>query len=167
VRRFSALPTIVVALAIACVAAGCGEKSSNTTTTTAGTPYPFAAKLDSAQARPKPKGAENASGSYLGTMTLGPGGGSLNWRLSLEKLSGPAVSAQIHLGRPGKIGVVAVSLCAPCSVNDRGSLGANAGLLNALVSQPTYVNVVTKKNPRGEIRGRIVVRKPVGASGAG
>ena len=164
----SALPSVLVALAIGGVATGCGgEKKADTTTTVPGTPYPFAAKLDAAQERPKSKGAEHASGKLLGTMTVGPGGGSINWRLSLKGLTGPATAAELHLGLPGKIGVVAVTLCAPCSAKAHGSLGANGGLLNALVSQPVYVNVVTKRNPKGEIRGRIVVRKPVGASGSG
>ncbi len=66
-----------------------------------------------------------------------------------------------------KVGVVAVNLCAPCARNAHGSLGANAGLLLALVDRPTYVEVQTKRNPKGEIRGRIVVTKPVGASGGG
>ena len=162
------MPLLLVALAIGGVATGCGsDKKSEATTTVPGTPYPFAAKLDAAQTRPKPKGAEDASGKFLGTMTVGPGGGSINWRLGLKGLSGPATSAEIHLGRPGKIGVVGVTLCMPCSAKAHGSLGANGGLLNALVSQPTYVNVVTKRNPQGELRGRIVVTKPVGASGGG
>ena len=160
------MPSMLVALAIAGMAAGCGDGNSNTTTTTAGTPYPFSAKLDTAQELPKPKGAENASGTYLGTMTVGPDSGSLNWRLSLKGLSGPATTAQIHLGRPREVGIVAVTLCMPCAVNAHGSLGANAGLLHALAGSPTYINVATKHNPKGEIRGRIIVKQPVGASGA-
>jgi CHRD domain len=159
---------MLVALAIAGVAAGCGGKSSSDTTpTTPGTPYPFAAKLDAAQVVPKPKDAENASGSVAGTITAGPGGGTLNWRLKLKGLTGPATAAQIHLGRARKGGVVALTLCAPCARDAHGSLGGNAGLLLALVDRPTYVEVQTTRNPKGEIRGRVVVSKPVGASGSG
>ena len=165
-RSVPALPSIFV-LAIACVAAGCGGKSNTTTTEAAGTPYPVAAKMDTAQQVPKPKDAEKASGTFGGTMTVGPSGGTLDWRLKLKGLSGPATAAQIHLGGPRKVGVVAVTLCTPCARDAHGSLGANAGLLLALVDRPSYVSVQTKRNPKGEIRGRIVVTKPVGASGSG
>jgi hypothetical protein len=167
VRRLSFLPLTLGALALAAALTGCGGSDGSDTSTVAGTAYPFAATLNTIQQVPKPKGAEGASGNFLGTITIAGPNGTLDWRLSLEGLTGGATAAQIHLGAPRKTGVVAVNLCRPCSPNARGSLGANAGLLLALVDRPTYVDVQTKRNPRGEIRGRIKVTKPVGASGGG
>jgi hypothetical protein len=161
---------MLVALAIAGGVAGCGGKSASTSATTTAstlpaTEYPFKAKLDSTVGSPKPKGAEKASGNYAGTMTLQGGSGTIDWRLSYKGLTGGATVAQVHLGLPGKSGVAALNLCGPCPPDAHGSIGANAGLLLALIDRPTYVEVQTKHNPRGEIRGRIKLTKPAGATG--
>jgi len=55
-----------------------------------------------------------------------------------------------------------MNLCAPCGPHARGSIGANGALLQALLGRPAYVNVHTKRNPRGEIRGRLQVTRPRG-----
>ncbi len=160
---------MLAALTIGAAVAGCGGKSASSSSTTESTvpsnTYPLAAKLDSLQEAPKPKGAENASGTFSGTITLTDAGGTIDWRLSYKGLTGGATTAQIHLGLPGKTGVAALNLCGPCPPDAHGSIGANAELLQALIGRPTYVDVQTKRNPRGEIRGQIKVTKPAGATG--
>jgi hypothetical protein len=50
---------------------------------------------------------------------------------------------------------VIVPLCTACRSGAHGRTTVNESVLNALESGRTYVNVHTKKNPAGEIRGQI------------
>ena len=77
------------------------------------------------------------------------------WRLTFSKLTGRALAAHIHSGVRGKAGPVIVPLCAPCRSGARGRATVGASVLNALEAGGTYVNVHTRKNPLGEIRGQI------------
>jgi hypothetical protein len=97
---------------------------------------------------------------------------TLGWRITFRKLSGPALAAQIHVGRPGTTGPVAITLCAPCTSGAHGSvpLGrpfaivVNQGLI--CDKQPpcsraepwqlgAYVEISTRAHPHGEIRGQL------------
>jgi hypothetical protein len=160
---------MLVVLLLAVVPVGCGGNHSTTTTASSGprTSYRFAAKLNSAQEVPKPKGATDCSGALSGTITINGASGTLTWRLSYKGLTGRATAARIYLGRPGTTGVVASTVCAPCRPRSHGSLGANAALLQALLGGPAYVNVHTRRNPKGEIRGRLIVMNAAGPSPGG
>ena len=112
--------------------------------------------LRAAQERPKPKGKlARAKGTFTATITRTGTSGVIAWRLTFGKLSGRAVAAHIHSGVRGKSGPVIVSLCAPCKSGARGRATVDASVLNALGSGRTYVNVHTKKNAAGEIRGQL------------
>jgi CHRD domain len=112
--------------------------------------------LRAAQERPKPKGKlAKAKGTFTATVTRTGTSGVITWRLTFSKLSGRAIAAHIHSGARGKAGAVIVPLCAPCRSGARGRATVNESVLNALESGATYVNVHTKKNPAGEIRGQI------------
>jgi len=112
--------------------------------------------LRAAQERPKPKGKlARAKGTFTATITRTGTSGVIAWRLTFGKLSGRAVAAHIHSGVRGKSGPVIVSLCAPCKSGARGRATVDASVLNALESGRTYVNVHTKKNAAGEIRGQL------------
>jgi CHRD domain len=95
--------------------------------------------------------APGGSGTFTATLT----GKKLVWRLVFRKLSGPAVAAHIHLGRPGKAGNVAVPLCGPCKSGASGKATLTSAQLKAILGGGTYVNVHTAKNPNGEIRGQV------------
>ena len=82
-------------------------------------------------------------------------GGTLSWRLTFQALSGKAGAAHVHLGKRGKAGAVAVSLCGPCRSGARGTAKLNAKTVKALLAGGAYVNVHTAKNPAGEIRGQV------------
>jgi hypothetical protein len=146
------------------VAAGCGGGHSKVTAPTTFTgfekPYRLSARLNRAQEVPMPRGANDASGSFSATIKPFGNSGTFDWRLSYTGLSGRATAARVFLGEPGKTGVVTMNLCAPCNSHARGSVGANSALLQAVLGRPAYVNVNTKRNPRGEIRGRIQVSRP-------
>jgi CHRD domain len=112
--------------------------------------------LRAAQERPKPKGKlSKAKGTFTATVTRTGTSGVITWRLTFGKLSGRAVAAHIHSGVRGKAGPVIVPLCAPCRSGARGRATVDESVLDALESGRTYVNVHTKKNPAGEIRGQI------------
>ena len=108
------------------------------------------AKLNNAQEVPKPN-ASGGSGRFTGTLT----GRSLTWKLTFIKLSGPGQAAHIHLGKRGKAGPVAVSLCGPCRSGVHGKTRVAANVAKALKTGGAYVNVHTAKNQGGEIRGQI------------
>jgi uncharacterized cupredoxin-like copper-binding protein len=117
---------------------------------------PAALKLDaSLNARkevPRPKGAlAKATGHFTATLD----GRTLKWRLTFSHLSGPAISAHIHLAKAGKAGPVMVPLCGPCSSHKSGTAKLTQAQVTASKNGRTYVNVHTKKNPSGEIRGQI------------
>jgi hypothetical protein len=112
--------------------------------------------LVASQERPKPKGSvKRARGAF--TLTISRRGSSavLAWRLTFSRLTGRALAAHIHSGARGRPGPVIVPLCAPCRSGARGTATVGASVLNALESGRTYVNVHTRKNPAGEIRGQL------------
>lgn len=105
---------------------------------------------------PKPKGnVKRAAGTFTATVTKSGTSAVIAWRLTFSRLTGRAVAAHIHSGARGKPGAVIVPLCAPCRSGMRGTATVNESVVSALESGRTYVNVHTKKNPAGEIRGQI------------
>ena len=79
----------------------------------------------------------------------------LTWQLTFSKLTGPAAAAHIHIGKPGKAGNVMVALCGPCKSGKRGTATITHAQLRTIEAGRTYVNVHTKKNAAGEIRGQV------------
>lgn len=112
--------------------------------------------LRAAQERPKPKGSvRRAKGTFTATITRSGTTGVIAWRLTFSKLTGRATAAHIHSGVRGKAGPVIVPLCAPCKSGARGRATVSASVLDALEAGRAYVNVHTRKNPNGEIRGQL------------
>jgi hypothetical protein len=104
---------------------------------------------------PAPKGnVGSAGGSFTATLTKSDTGGALNWQLSFGSLTGDAVAAHIHIAARGVAGPVVVPLCAPCTSGVTGTANINATVLEAIQDDRAYVNVHTKTNPAGEIRGQ-------------
>lgn len=113
------------------------------------------AKLNATQEVPKPKGGASARGTFAAGLVRNGAGGSLSWRLTFQGLSGKASAAHVHLGKRGKAGAVAVSLCGPCRSGARGTAKLTAKTVTALLAGGAYVNVHTARNPMGEIRGQV------------
>jgi hypothetical protein len=112
--------------------------------------------MRASQERPKPKGkVKRAKGTFTATVSKSGTGGVIVWRLTFSKLTGRATAAHIHSGARGKAGPVIVSLCAPCRSGARGRATVDASVLEALEQGRAYVNVHTRRNPAGEIRGQI------------
>jgi hypothetical protein len=114
------------------------------------------ASLRAAQERPKPKGnVRRGRGSFTVSIKKEGLSAVISWRLTFSRLTGKAVAAHIHRGARGKAGAVIVPLCAPCKSGAHGQATVGASVLNTLESGRAYVNVHTKKNPAGEIRGQL------------
>jgi hypothetical protein len=139
------LLTIVAAGTAALFAAGLGLGASG-----AGS-LELSARLDARHETPAPKGASRASGVFTATLN----GRSLTWRLTFSRLTGRALAAHIHTGRPGVAGPVVVPLCGPCVSGVHKRVTVTARVRAALLAGGTYVNVHTAKNPAGEIRGQV------------
>jgi CHRD domain len=112
--------------------------------------------LNAKQERPRPRGkVARARGTFTATVTRSGTSGTVAWRLTFSRLTGRAVAAHIHSGVRGKAGPVIVPLCAPCRSGARGRATVDQSVLGALEAGRAYVNVHTKRNPKGEIRGQI------------
>lgn len=112
--------------------------------------------MRASQERPKPKGkVRRARGTFTAAITRTGSSGVVAWRLTFSRLTGKAIAAHIHSGRRGVAGPVIVPLCSPCRSGASGKATVSASVLSALESGRTYVNVHTRKNPAGEIRGQL------------
>jgi uncharacterized protein with FMN-binding domain len=145
------LKAIGAALAAALVLTGLAIASPQSET------YKLNAKLTARAEVPKPTGVPAAATGRFTGKTIEPKTGKvrLTWKLTFSHLSGRGLQAHIHLGKPGKAGNVLVALCAPCRSGQTGKALIARSVEDALERGKTYVNVHTKKNPAGEIRGQI------------
>ncbi len=112
----------------------------------------WSAKLTAAQEVPK-QVVKNTAAS--GTFTATLSGTKLKFTLTFSKLTGPATAAHIHLGAMGASGNVVVPLCAPCKSPVSGTVTVSAALRKDFTKHLLYVNVHTRRNPNGEIRGQL------------
>jgi len=96
-----------------------------------------------------------ARGTFSGTLTARGSTAKIAWRLIFTHLSGRALQAHIHRGKLGKAGPISVTLCAPCRSGLRGTVKVTPRVVRAIKSGAAYLNVHTRKNPNGEIRGQI------------
>lgn len=138
---------IVMALAVVGLAAAAPQKDT----------YNLTANLRARSEVPKPTGVpRGATGLFTGkTVELQNDRARLTWRLSFSKLSGRALQAHIHSGRPGKAGNVLIALCAPCRSGQRGTATITHAQLRTIAAGSAYVNVHTAKNAAGEVRGQL------------
>jgi CHRD domain/RTX calcium-binding nonapeptide repeat (4 copies) len=112
--------------------------------------------LNRRQEVPRPRRARRARGRFAATLTRTDGGFELRWRLTSRRLTGRRLAAHIHRGPRGTAGPVVIPLCGPCSRRERGTAQVtDQALARSIVMGETYVNVHTRKNPDGEIRGQI------------
>jgi CHRD domain len=119
--------------------------------------YTHVANMKATSEVPKPAGVPaNATGLFKATSVERSNGSvRLTWRLTFSHLTGSALASHIHLGKPGKAGPVAITLCGPCKNGQRGVSKPTKAQFKAIESGGAYVNIHTKKNAAGEIRGQI------------
>ena len=110
------------------------------------------ATLSAARQTPPP-GVKAPLARGLFTATLS--GRRLSWRLTFNGLSNAATSAHLHLGARGRTGPLELRLCRPCRSGARGIATLDQGSAIAARRGVAYVDLHTRANPRGEIRGQI------------
>lgn len=110
------------------------------------------------QVPPQAVKAPNASGRFTAALLRSSNGrGKLTWSLTYRNLSSEAIQASIVLPAVRPNGEVDVLLCRRCKASSHGTVWPILKYPTAaLLKRPGYVVIRTKKNPKGEIRGRIV-----------
>jgi hypothetical protein len=119
--------------------------------------YTVSATLKNNTEVPRPKSAALARGAFSGKYVENKTGATLTWKLTYSRLTGNALAAHIHGGKPGVAGPVLVPLCGPCKNGQTGKTHISKAVIAALEGGRAYVNVHTKKNAAGEIRGQAKV----------
>jgi len=113
---------------------------------------------------PRPQGTRaGATGRFSASFwRFSEGWHSARFQLTTSRLTGPILEAHIHTGSKGRNGPVLVSLSAGRYRLDGGGvlLLPSATVWSWVESMKllgAYVDVHTKRNPRGELRGQIVM----------
>jgi CHRD domain-containing protein len=147
----------ILALAVVSLTVGvalAGAQSSN---------REFKATLNGANDGTSAKGKGSATFEFSST------GKSIKYTLKATGLTGGVQAAHLHFGKKGKNGDVVVTICGgPCTLPKSGTLTASkfntkqtkvksfANVLTDARQGEIYVNIHTKANPAGEIRGQLV-----------
>jgi hypothetical protein len=133
-------------------AAGSTNATSTFTAIEAVKTASFNAVLRSGQEVTRPKGTSSiAAGHFTAKIT----GKTLRWTLTFSHLSSRPTVARLNKGVRGTSGAAFKSLCYTCRTPSHGTVTLTASQLDSLLSGHTYVNLVTKRNAHGEIRGQI------------
>ena len=140
---------VTAAAAVGMTAAAVGAAAASTAKD-----FYVSARLTPRPEVPAPRAPVGAGGLLTGYLE----GRLLTWRLSVHGLSGRAVAAHIHIAPRGKANPKPASpLCAPCRATHVGERLLGPGTLRAMRAGKAYVNVHTKQNPKGEVRGQLVL----------
>ncbi|HEY3550827.1 MAG TPA: CHRD domain-containing protein [Gaiellaceae bacterium] len=103
--------------------------------------------------------SRHASGRFSGKLTLSGKNSGLTWTLTFAHLTGSARRAGIYFGKAAKPSQLALLLCNGCRSGAtsyyHGSYVASGRFARAILRGRAYVVIQTRRNPRGEVRGRI------------
>jgi CHRD domain len=126
---------VLIILALAAVATAAGAVSAATR------PHRMVAHLTTRVEVPKPvRTRKKVFGAFTGSYVVQPHAVRLTWKLSFVRLTGSATGVTLSKGKPGLI-------------------GKQITVVKALESGQAYVTVYTRRNPAGEIRGQIRVKR--------
>ena len=128
--------------------------------------FGYRATLTARAEVPRPTAPAGAGGLLTATVTKNRSTYAITWRLTYRRLSGPAVAAHVHRGRPGVAGGVILALCGPCRSGRTGRATISKAVAEAMRRGTAYVNVHTNDGiappntgpgdiPGGEIRADI------------
>jgi CHRD domain-containing protein len=111
------------------------------------------------QVPPQVVKASAASGRFAGTLVKKSNGrGSLSWHLTYRKLSSRVTVAYVVVPSKANSAQFVVALCQRCKPRSGGILlGLPKSTVNSVLTRPGYVVIRTKKNPKGEIRGKLTI----------
>jgi hypothetical protein len=126
--------------------------------------FDVAATLGWQQVVPKPSHpVKRASGALSGDLDHQMR--ELNWKLVYRGVSGRPTRAEIHVGKLGRRGPLLLSLCGPkakvsrCASGLKGTKIVSKSAVLTLEAGNTYVQLYTRRNPRGELRGQILIKR--------
>ncbi|MGH2819184.1 MAG: CHRD domain-containing protein [Actinomycetota bacterium] len=121
----------------------------------------LATTLTVGQEIPRPRGtSRKTKGGFTVTIRRSFRGTTFRWRLEWFALTGRPIAAHVHVGARGKAGRVIISICGAAPrdrcINERGgSIRLSPAQAQALENGNIYVNLHTKRNPAGEVRGQL------------
>jgi hypothetical protein len=87
-----------------------------------------------------------------------PGTGThwiLGWKMTFSGLTGAVTGTDLQLNSPGAAGIIATSLCAPCTSGKFGRTILTDNQATDVLAGHGFVVVKTAANPSGEISGQI------------
>ncbi len=146
------LAATVGTLLLAFTAAGQGSDDSPAVS--------LSAQLVPGQVTHRPAGVRRgARGRFSATFwPYGTNGEAARYSLTTRRLTGFPLMAHIHTGTPGRDGPVLLVLCngGRCDLSGASFQTYPKSLLRTMRLLGAYVDVHTKRNPRGELRGQIV-----------
>jgi hypothetical protein len=99
-----------------------------------------------------PAGVKTARATL--TARLGADGRTLTWKLTYAHVPG-IVSADIHIGKPGKFGAILGQLCSECKSGKQGKTKLKSNYSSQFRINNTWVTLITAKYPNGVVRGQI------------
>ena len=140
-------------LAVAVRAGPLAVAAAGAPAATGGAAKRLAATLSARQTVPRPTWM-SGTGTFIGVLR----GEQLTFTLTYRRLTGRVLSAHIHFGELGKANPRPVALlCQPCRTGETGVAAVPGWALPSIVEGRAYVDLHTRRNPRGEIRGQIAV----------
>ncbi len=107
--------------------------------------------------------AVQTGGSGTANLTYDPSTRMLQWSISYSGLSGPVTMAHLHgpaaAGKNGPVEVWLTKKGGPVENPITGEAKLTAAQARVLRAGELYINVHTQANPKGEIRGQVVLPK--------
>ena len=105
-----------------------------------------------------PPNRSKGTGTLTGTYD--PSSRKLTYDVTYENLTGPATMAHFHAPAPaGKSAGVEVPIKGPVASPIKGEVTLNEVDAKNLTDGMTYFNIHTQANPKGEIRGQVMIGK--------
>lgn len=119
---------------------------------------PETIKADLTSSAETPPNGSKGTGTLTGSYD--PDSRKLTYDVTYENLTGPATMAHFHAPAPvGKAAGVEVPIKGSVASPIKGEVTLNETDAKNLTDGMTYFNVHTEKNPKGEIRGQVMVGK--------
>ena len=113
-------------------------------------------KMNKGRTVPRAKGTKRrASGLFRAAITKEGTRAELEWTLRFSRLTGKVTGAHIHRGGPGETGRSVIGLCGACRNGVEGTSRLRPALVEAFEDGLLYVDIHTRRNPKGEVRGNI------------
>lgn len=115
-------------------------------------------KAELTSAAETPPNSSKGTGTLTGTFD--PETRKLTYDVTYANLTGPATMAHFHAPAPmGKAAGVEVPIKGSVASPIKGEVTLNPDQVKNLTDGETYFNIHTEKNPKGEIRGQVMVAK--------